>query len=123
MKVEIRRNQSLNFNLRMADDNIQALRKLIGSFPKLTPEQQELLNERDRQRHEIEEKIWADIESKKPVYDLLGNPISRETHEICYDMYSYTDDKGNQWMAAKAIYIQPKKSEYDKEGKFPSNFP
>jgi hypothetical protein len=123
MKVEIRRNQSLNFNLRMADDNIQALRKLIGSFPKLTPEQQELLNERDRQRHEIEEKIWADIESKKPVYDLLGNPISRETHEICYDMYSYTDDKGNQWMAAKAIYIQPKKSEYDKDGKFPSNFP
>lgn len=123
MKVEIRRNQSLNFNLRMADDNIQALRKLIGSFPKLTPEQQELLNERDRQRHEIEEKIWADIESKKPVYDLLGNPISRETHEICYDMYSYTDDKGNQWMAAKAIYIQPKKSEYDKDGKFPPNFP
>lgn len=123
MKVEIRRNQSLNFNLRMTDDNIQALRKLIGSFPKLTPEQQELLNERDRQRHEIEEKIWADIESKKPVYDLLGNPISRETHEICYDMYSYTDDKGNQWMAAKAIYIQPKKSEYDKDGKFPSNFP
>lgn len=123
MKVEIRRNQSLNFNLRMSDDNIQALRKLIGSFPKLTPEQQELLNERDRQRHEIEEKIWADIESKKPVYDLLGNPISRETHEICYDMYSYTDDKGNQWMAAKAIYIQPKKSEYDKDGKFPSNFP
>ena len=116
MKVEIRRNQSLNFNLRMADDNIQALRKLIGSFPKLTPEQQELLNEREWQRHEIEEKIWADIESKKPVYDLLGNPISRETHEICYDMYSYTDDKGNQWMAAKAIYIQPKKSEYDKEG-------
>jgi len=123
MKVEIRRNQSLNFNLRMADDNIQALRKLIGSFPKLTPEQQELLNERDRQRHEIEEKIWADIERKKPVYDLLGNPISRETHEICYDMYSYTDDKGNQWMAAKAIYIQPKKSEYDKDGKIPSNFP
>ena len=99
------------------------MRKLVDSFPKLTPEQQELLNERDRQRHEIEEKIWADIESKKPVYDLLGNPISRETHEICYDMYSYTDDKGNQWMAAKAIYIQPKKSEYDKDGKFPSNFP
>ncbi len=116
MKVEIRRNQSLNFNIRLTDDNIQALRKLVDSFPKLTPEQQELLNERDRQRHEIEEKIWADIESKKPVYDLLGNPISRETHEICYDMYSYTDDKGNQWMNAKAIYIQPKKSEYDKEG-------
>lgn len=123
MKVEIRRNQSLNFKLEMTDKEIESMRKLVDSFPKLTPEQQELLNERDRQRHEIEEKIWADIENKKPVYDLLGNPISRETHEICYDMYSYTDDKGNQWMAAKAIYIQPKKSEYDKDGKFPSNFP
>ena len=123
MKVEIRRNQSLNFKLEMTDKEIESMRKLVDSFPKLTPEQQEHLNERDRQRHEIEEKIWADIESKKPVYDLLGNPISRETHEICYDMYSYTDDKGNQWMAAKAIYIQPKKSEYDKDGKFPSNFP
>lgn len=123
MKVEIRRNQSLNFKLEMTDKEIESMRKLVDSFPKLTPEQQELLNERDRQRHEIEEKIWADIESKKPVYDLLGNPISRETHEICYDMYSYTDDKGNQRMAAKAIYIQPKKSEYDKDGKFPSNFP
>ncbi len=123
MKVEIRRNQSLNFKLEMTDKEIESMRKLVDSFPKLTPEQQELLNERNRQRHEIEEKIWADIESKKPVYDLLGNPISRETHEICYDMYSYTDDNGNQWMAAKAIYIQPKKSEYDKDGKFPSNFP
>lgn len=115
MKIEIRRNRSLTCQFKMSDENMESMRKLIDSFPKLTPEQQELLDENKRKRHEIEEKIWADIEKQKPVYDLLGNPISRETHEICYDMYRYTDEHGKQWMAAKNIYIQPKKSEYDKE--------
>lgn len=115
MKVEIRRNRTLSWHCELTGDD-RHMMELVNGFQKLTPEQQALIDERERVRHEIEEKIWADIESRQPVYDLLGDPISRETHEICFDVYHYKDENGLAYMAAKAIYIQPKKSEYEKEG-------
>lgn len=117
MKVEIRRNRTLSFKLEMSDENRSEIKKWLEGVPKLNEKQRQLLDRSERYRRAIEEKIWADIESKQPVYDLLGNPISRETHEICYDMYQYKEEDGLAYIAAKAIYIQPKKSEYNKEVK------
>ena len=114
MEIEIRRNLDLNFKFEVDEKTQKSLLDLAEQL-KPTPEQQKELDLARQQLREIEEKIWKDIESKSPVYDLLGNPITRETHEICYDMEYETRADGLSWGYAKCIYIRPKKSEYDKK--------
>lgn len=111
MKIEIRRNLDISFDIPM-DGNKEAIKKLMEQFPELTEKQRKLLDEGERIRHELEEQIWAYIE-EHPANDLSGDPIKRETHEIGFDIENGEID-GVMCGFAKNIYIRPKKSEYDK---------
>ena len=113
MNMEIRRNLDLSFELKNSDENKEAIKKLMEQIPELTEEQRKVLDENERIRHEIEEKIWAYIE-EHPENDLDGNPIKRETHEIGFDI-EYKEVDGMMYGFSKNIYVRPKKSEYEKE--------
>lgn len=111
MDIEIRRNRTLTLSGQVTV-NEEAIRYLTGDMPKLTREQKAIM-ERGRQAiQDIKEKIWAYID-KHPTTDLLGQPITRETHLIDFDTEVVEKD-GAQWMVPKAFYIMPIKSEYDK---------
>ena len=113
LKVQIRRNRSwqLQFNT-------------LGKQKKLLQEkQQELIEETElssmlkakieeavRRRQEVEKQVWEHVVSSG-MKDLLGDPITPETHEICYDMEPKEID-GQHFMFSTQMYIQPKKSEY-----------
>lgn len=110
MDIEIRRNRDLTFTL--GPENEKALKELRGLIPPLTEEQRRMLDNGARIRHELEEKIWAHF-NKNEVYDLLGDLIMRETHEIGFDVET-EEHGGMNWAVAKNIYVRPKKSEYEK---------
>lgn len=105
MDIEIRRNRDLTFTLD-GEVNRKAFEELAGRIPPLTEEQRKMLDEFAWIRREIEEKF-----DKNEVYDLLGDLIVRETHEIGFD-FSDPDDDGMS--EAKTMWVRPKKSEYEK---------
>ena len=111
MKVEVRRNRDVSFSMDLSPENKEAIARLMNDFPKLTPEQQELLDEGKRQREEIERQIWAWFK-ENPSVDLLGNPITPETHEVGFDV-EQEEYAGCMWAVAKKPYIRPKRSEYE----------
>ena len=110
MNIEIRRNRDLVFTI--SPENERALKELQGLIPPLTEEQKKLLDKGAELRRELEEKIWAHFD-KNEVFDLLGDKIMRETHEIGFDVET-EEHGGMNWAVAKNIYVRPKKSEYEK---------
>ena len=109
MDIEIRRNRDLSFTI--TGPSREDLEKW-GIIPKLTEEQRKMLDEGARIRRELEEKVMNSLEANK-VRDLLGDLITRETHEIGFDVETEEHD-GMNWAVAKNIYVRPKKSEYEK---------
>lgn len=67
------------------------------------------IEEAVRRRHEVEKQVWEHVVSSG-MKDLLGDPITPETHEICYDMEPKEID-GQHFMFSTQMYIRPKKSE------------
>lgn len=112
MDIEIRRNRDLTFTLD-GDVNRKAIEELAGRIPPLTEEQRKMLEEGDRCRRELGEKILADMEANY-VRDCLGELITKETHEVDCDVEYAEDKDGLQWVIAKQWYVRPKKSEYEK---------
>ena len=113
MDIQIRRNTSIQFNVLNTDQNMEAIKKLFEDVPKLTEEQRRILDENQRRREELERQIW-DYLSQHPHTDLDGDIITEETHEIGFDT-EYEEKNGCTWAVAKRIYVQPKKSIYDKK--------
>lgn len=109
MNIEIRRNRDLIFTFKGPSQ--KDLEK-SGIIPKLTQEQRRMLDEGARLRRELEEKIWSHFD-RNEILDLLGDLITRETHEIGFDIETEEHD-GMNWAVAKNIYVRPKKSEYEK---------
>ena len=108
MDIEIRRNRDITWTFE--GPSREDLEKL-GVIPKLTEEQRKMLDEGARIRHGLEEKIWEHFD-KNEVFDLLGDLITRETHEIGFDVET-EEHGGMNWAVAKNIYVRPKKSEYE----------
>lgn len=110
MDIEIRRNRDLQLSFDFDEASAEALNKLIGDFPELTNEQRDVLDYGKRKRDEFEVEMWLYFEAH-PTIDQLGNRITKETHEIGYDV-DYEDWGNGVVMAvAKNIYVRPKKSE------------
>ena len=87
------------------------MKKIIGEleFPPMPPEMKAKIEEAERRRQDIEEQVWKQVVSRG-LKDLLGDPITPETHEICYDMEP-KEINGQHFMVATQMYIRPKKSE------------
>lgn len=113
MKIGIRRNLDIKFDLKMSNDNKMAIEQLLKDTPKLTEEQKARLDESERNRKKLEEEIW-DYLDKNETLDLNGDVIRRETHEICFETERESDENGMCWAVVKEIYVRPQKSEYDK---------
>ena len=113
MNIEIRRNMSMSFTFEANVKNKEAFRKLFEDAPKLTQEQQDMLDKSKLQIEELERQIWAYL-SQHPHTDLDGDLITEETHEIGYET-EFKEIDGRTWSVVKQIYIQPKKSIYDKK--------
>lgn len=112
MDIEIRRNRDVLFTFDLSDAQRKHLNELVGKLPPLTKEQMEMLDDGEHVRRELTEMIMKDIEAKQ-VRDILGDLITRETHEIGFDIETEEHD-GMNWAVAKNIYVRPKKSEYEK---------
>jgi len=109
MDIEIRRNRDLVFSVNgPSREELEA----SGIIPKLTEEQRKMLDEGARIRQNLEDEIWEHFD-KNDVFDLLGDLITRETHEIGFDVEIERHGDMN-WAVAKSIYVRPKKSEYEK---------
>ena len=113
MDIEIRRNQSWNISFQMTEENKEAIRHLAGDMPKLTKEQEKIMEQGQQMIANIKEKIWAYID-EHPTTDLDGNPITRETHIVDFDTKTIEKD-GASWAVVDKLYIMPIKSEYEKE--------
>lgn len=111
LNIQIRRNRSLQMEFKASEEQMEALKKIIGEpeFPPMPPEVKAKIEEAERRRMEIEEQVWKQVVSRG-MKDLLGDPIMPETHEIRYDMEPKEID-GQRFMVATQMYIQPKKSE------------
>ncbi len=109
MDIEIRRNMDLTWTFE--GPSREDLEK-AGIIPKLTEEQRRLLDNGAEIMRGLEEKIWSHFD-KNEVLDLLGDLITRETHEIGFDVET-EEHGGMYWAVAKNIYVRPKKSEYEK---------
>ena len=116
LKVQIRRNRSwqLQFNTLGEQKKLlqEKMQKLIKEteFPSMPPEVKAKMEEAEQRRQEVEKQVWEYVVSSG-MKDLLGDPITPETHEICYDMEPKEID-GQHFMVSTQMYIQPKKSEY-----------
>ncbi len=101
----------MQMSLKASEELKEALKKIIGEpeFPPMPPELRAKIEEAERRRQEIEKQVWERVVSDG-MKDLLGDPITPETHEICYDMEP-KEINGQQFMVATQMYIQPKKSE------------
>ena len=113
MDIEIRRNRDVFFTFDLSDAQRKHLNELVGKLPPLTKEQMKMLDDGERVRRELTEMVMKDIEAKQ-VRDILGDLITRETHEVGFDVESEVHD-GMCWAVAKNIYVRPKKSEYEKD--------
>lgn len=111
LKIQIRRNRSLQMSFKVSEEQKEALKKIIGEpeFPPMPPELKAKIDEAERRRQEVEKQVWEQVVSRG-MKDLLGDPITPETHEICYDMEQKEID-GQHFMVSSQMYIQPKKSE------------
>ena len=111
MDIEIRRNRDLNFRCELSKEQRESLLDLFK--PKVVDEWvEEMLNENNRLKREICEKIMAYC-VKTGQRDLDGNLITPETHEVDCDV-DFTSYQGEQWAYPKQWYVRPKKSEYEK---------
>lgn len=99
----------MSFNA--TEEQMEALKKIIGEpeFPPMPPEVKVKIEEAKRRRQEIEKQVWERVVSDG-MKDLLGDPITPETHEICYDMEP-KEINGQHFMVSTQMYIRPKKSE------------
>lgn len=99
----------MSFNA--TEEQKEALKKIIGEpeFPPMPPEVNAKIEEAERRRQEIEKQVWERVVSDG-MKDLLGDPITPETHEICYDM-EHKEIDGQHFMVSTQMYIRPKKSE------------
>ena len=109
MKVEIRRNLTMAWE-GTVEANTELLQLLEGCTPKLTKEQENIINKGRQEIERIKEKIWTYID-EHPTDDLLGQPITRETHLIDFDTENI-EHNGRLWAVPKTFYIMPKMSEY-----------
>lgn len=112
MNIEIRRNRTLTISGTMKASD-EAIRFLNGTMPKLTSEQEKIMEQGEQMIANIKEKIWDYID-EHPTTDLDGYPITRETHLIDFDTKTVEKD-GAQWAVVDKFYIMPKKSEYESE--------
>ena len=112
LNIQIRRNRSWQGTLKVTEEQKAMLRKIAQEpeFPPMPPEVKAKIEESIRRRIEVENQVWEHILSSG-MKDLLGDPITPETHEICYDMEPKEID-GQHFMVSTQMYIQPKKSEF-----------
>ena len=101
----------MQMSFKASEEQMEALKKIIGEpeFPPMPPELKAQIEEAERRRINIEKQVWKQVVSRG-MKDLLGDPITPETHEIRYDMKP-KEINGQQFMVATQMYIQPKKSE------------
>ncbi len=112
LKIQIRRNRSWKVTLKATEEQKAMLRKIAEEpeFPPMPPELKAKIEEAERRRQEIEKQVWERVVSDG-MKDLLGDPITPETHEICYDMEP-KEINGQHFMVSTQMYIRPKKSEF-----------
>ena len=112
LKIQIRRNRSLQMTLKATEEQKAMLRKIAEGpeFPPMPPELKAKIEAAERRRQEVEKQVWKQVVSRG-MKDLLGDPITPETHEICYNMEPKEID-GQHFMVSTQMYIQPKKSEF-----------
>ena len=96
------------FTFDLSDAQRKHLNELVGKLPPLTKEQMKMLDDCERVRRELTEMVMKDIEAKQ-VRDIFGDLITRETHEIGFDIKT-EEHGGMNWAVAKNIYVRPKKS-------------
>ena len=111
LNIQIRRNRSWQMTLKATEEQKEALKKIISEpeFPPMPPEMKAQIEEAERRRINIEKQVWKQVVSRG-LRDLLGDPITPETHEICYDMEP-KEINGQYFMVSTQMYIRPKKSE------------
>lgn len=111
LKIQIRRNLSWQMTLKATEEQKAKLRKIAEEleFPPMPPEVKAKIEAAERHRQEVENQVWERVVSGG-MKDLLGDTITPETHEICYDMEPREID-GQHFMVSTQMYIQPKKSE------------
>ena len=111
LNIQIRRNRSWQMTFKATEEQKAMLRKIAGEpvFPPMPPEVKAKIEEAERRRQEVEKQVWERVVSSG-MKDLLGDPITPETHEICYDMEP-REINGLHFMVSTQMYIQPKKSE------------
>ena len=96
----------------LSDAQRKHLNELVGKLPPLTKEQMKMLDDGERVRRKLTEMVMNDIEAKQ-VRDIFGDLITRETHEVDFDVESEIRDEMCR-AVAKNIRVRPKKSEYEK---------
>lgn len=118
LKIQIRRNRSWQLQFNVLEKQKGALQKLIKEpeIPPMPPEVKAKIEEAERRRQEVEKQVWEHVLSRG-MKDLLGDPITPETHEICYDMEP-KEINGQHYMVSTQLYIQPKKSEFLSDGAY-----
>lgn len=104
MDIEIRRNRDISFSVTC--ENLDALKELF----QMTEEQKRQQERYEAWRCQMEEGFWRFVK-EHPTRDCNGDLIKPETHEIGFD-FGEPDDDG--MMAAKTMWVRPKKSEYEK---------
>ena len=103
MDVEIRRNGGLMFTGELSDGKMAKDILYVAPSPEM---EHKTYDECVRIRREIEEKIWSYFDDNE-VFDLLGDRITRETHEIGYDVEF--ERRGEMlWAVARTTYVHPK---------------
>lgn len=115
LKIQVRRNQSIQVNCAMVEDH--GLTALLADIEnKKTTEQKEAEKRHHLAMRQLEEDLWRQVEEMpEPPRDPLGNPVTRETHRIQWD-YTFTGQYDQNGLEHIYIYpyIEPIKSEYDK---------
>ena len=104
MDIEIRRNGGMMFTGELSDGRMA--KDILYVAPSFSEMEHKMFDECVRIRREIEEKIWSYFDDNE-VFDLLGDRITRETHEIGYDVEF--ERRGEMlWAIARTTYVRPK---------------
>ena len=115
--IEVRRNRSLSVSCTISYEGElkEAMEKLKGEE---TQEKKEEMRRHEEAIRQIEEEIWKEIEAMAitPI-DPLGNPVTRDEHHIQWDYCNLgkTDPRTGLEVFSIFPYIEPIKSEYDRE--------
>ena len=102
IKVEIRRNRDLKMTCEAVNPEV------ISELFHFTEEERRRQALYNKIQAELEEQIWEGLLAGH-TKDLDGNIITRETHEVGFDIARYE----NRLYAANA-WVRPIKSEYEK---------